>query len=133
MERQTRATKTTDVLELLTKGGYAFDSSGKPLLVRKVNPQRLPDMVPEMDIDVDGQTVCKVSETNLEAEKLNMTQTKIGSKQVFSPNENDSLIPRPNTQVRVRPVTAKAQARNQTMKRFASQSTFAVKNKEMHA
>ena len=121
------------MLELLTKGGYAFDSSGKPLLVRKVNPQRLPDMVPEMDIDVDGQTVCKVSETNLEAEKLNMTQTKIGSKQVFSPNENDSLIPRPNTQVRVRPVTAKAQARNQTMKRFASQSTFAVKNKEMHA
>ena len=134
MERQTRATKTTDVLELLTKGGYAFDSSGKPLLVRKVNPQRLPEMVPEMDIDVDGQTVCKVSETNMEAEKLNLTQTKLGSKQVFSPNETtETLIPRPNTQVRVRPVTAKAQARNQTMKRFASQSTFAVKNKEMHA
>ena len=64
LERQSRAasSKTSNVLELLTQGGYAFDSAGKPLLVRKVNPMRLPEMVPEMDIDVEGYAISKTFE-----------------------------------------------------------------------
>ena len=117
LERQTRAasSKNTNVLDLLTQGGYAFDSSGKPLLVRKVNPTRLPEIVSGMGIDIDGQTVCKIFEGQDEAtEAPNLIRQSNSTKRIVTQptlsrsETGETLIPRLSSQVRVRPVTAKA-------------------------
>ena len=69
LERQTKATsaKGDGILAVLMSGGYSFDSYGRPLAVRKLNPTKLPEMVPELDIGVDGAAIRKLSE-DLEAQ-----------------------------------------------------------------
>ena len=64
LERQTRASsaKGDGVLAVLMTGGYSFDSQGRPLAVRKLNVQKLPEIIPELDVGVDGQAVRKLAD-----------------------------------------------------------------------
>ena len=43
----------------LTSGELSFDSSGKPMLVKRLNAGRLPKMMASTSADVDGVTVYK--------------------------------------------------------------------------
>ena len=41
----------------LQQGAFTFDSEGKPILVKKANVGKLPNMMKESTISVDGVTV----------------------------------------------------------------------------
>ena len=130
------------------------------MIIKKVNLKKLPEMVSELDIDVDGRTICKVFDSNLMIDtdsvpdskfiKRRATQTTLSKSEISdqipvtkpplkakarpeTAKASDAIKARPVQDIKIRPVTAKAAERTENIKLYTSTSSFVEKNREMHA
>ena len=65
-QNQTRD-EPINISQRLRKGDFTFDSQGKAMLVKRKNPGNLPDITPEVDISIKGQSHPLVSGKDLKA------------------------------------------------------------------